>query len=308
MMERRTLVRSLPLLGFGAATLASCQQEKVTLEASVCEPTLSGQAPEIDLFYIDKGKGDPLLFIPGFTLSSDVFVHQVNAFAEHYRVIVIDPRSHGKSPMTLEGNNYPQHGADLHNLIECLDLRDITIVGWSFGALSAWSYAEQFGTDRLRTFVAIDMPPVPLSGNEGADIWVEAPVSSLSEAYHILANREGQAESMRDYAQSIMVQRDLTESELQEIVSWSLKTPPVIAQALFASGFFSDYLEIAKKIDIQLPSLMVVGDYWADTALPYLSRELPNTDVSVLGWHMMFWEHHEQFNKLLLSWLGAQEK
>ena len=241
----------------------------------------------------------------GFTFSSEVFRAQVEAFSRTHRVIAIDPRSHGQSPQTRSGNDYPQHGRDLQRLFERLDLNNITLIGWSFGALSAWSYVQQFGISRVGRFVCIDMPPVPLSANEAAGDWVEIPIDQLPAAYHALSTAEGQAGFLGHYAQNVMVQRELTPDELDWIVSLSLQTPSSAAQQLFASGCFSNYLETAKQIDADLPNLFILAEHWANIADPYIRQHFPNAAVETLGGHMMFWEHSEAFNKVISEFLAA---
>lgn len=53
---------------------------------------------DIELFYTEKGKGEPLLLLHGNGGSSEYFEHQIDYFAKEYHVIAIDTRGHGKSP------------------------------------------------------------------------------------------------------------------------------------------------------------------------------------------------------------------
>jgi non-heme chloroperoxidase len=53
--------------------------------------------PGSSIYYSDEGKGTPILFVPGWTMSSEVFAKQQAAFAKTHRVIVLDPRGQGRS-------------------------------------------------------------------------------------------------------------------------------------------------------------------------------------------------------------------
>ena len=53
--------------------------------------------PESSIYDSDEGKGTPIIFVPGWTMSSEVFVRQQAAFARTHRVIVVDPRGQGRS-------------------------------------------------------------------------------------------------------------------------------------------------------------------------------------------------------------------
>ena len=61
-------------------------------------------APGVEMFYQEKGSGQVLLFIPGWTFASEIFVKQFEGLSGSYRVIAIDPRSQGRSTKTAVGS------------------------------------------------------------------------------------------------------------------------------------------------------------------------------------------------------------
>ncbi|WP_281659022.1 alpha/beta hydrolase [Halobacillus sp. Cin3] len=262
--------------------------------------------PGVELYVEDHGSGDVLVFIPGFTFTTEVFSRQVDHFCKTHRTIVIDPRSHGRSTMTVHGNDYATHGADLQKVLQALKIENPILIGWSFGCLTVWEYIRQFGTDDMKGQVLIDMPPKSLSHNENQD-WVEGKLDDMAAAYtNYLRNPKGQRDFISAYANSVMVQRDLTEEELSWLVEQSLTTPYYIAANLFSSGLFSDYREEAASGSQQIPTLYVVAEHWSSTARPYLNKLAPQAAVDVLGGHMMFWEHHERFHTLMEAFLAKQ--
>ena len=92
--------------------------------------------PGIELFVQDVGAGVPIVFIPGWTFTAEVFSKQVEHFSKTNRVIVIDPRSHGRSTTAMHGNEYITHGRDLAKVLEKLELENIILAGWSCGYVS----------------------------------------------------------------------------------------------------------------------------------------------------------------------------
>lgn len=260
--------------------------------------------PGVEIYYEDKGEGTPIVFVPGWTFTGEVFDHQVAHFANTHRVITMDPRSQGRSSVTLHGNDYTTHAADLAKLIKALGLKDVVLVGWSFGCLAAWGYVRQEGLDALKAMVCIDLSPKPLSANPGD--WVEGPLDEIAGAYtSFLRSRQGQRDFVTYYADEVMVQRELLPEEMFWIVEQSFKTPPHVAAALFASGMFSNYIEEAKAVDASLPALSIIAEHWADTAVAFVNRHFPNTKTAVLGGHMMFWEHPDKFNAILGDFLAG---
>ncbi len=88
----------------------------------------------IDLYYEDHGSGRPVVLIHGWPLSGRSWESQVPALVDAgHRVVAYDRRGFGKSSQPWGGYDYDTFAADLHTLIEHLNLRDATLVGFSMG-------------------------------------------------------------------------------------------------------------------------------------------------------------------------------
>jgi non-heme chloroperoxidase len=262
-------------------------------------------APGVELYYESRGSGRPIIFIPGWTFTTEMFSRQLDHFSQNYQAIAIDPRSQGRSTKTLNGNDYLTHGADLAKFIQALDLKDVILVGWSFGCLQSWAYVRHAGLDNLKAVVSVDLSPKPLS-TEPTD-WVEGPLDEIAGAYNTyLTSPQGQRDFVSYYATEVMVQRPLSEQELFWILDQSQKTPCHTAAALFAAGMFCNFLDEARLIAENRPTLNIVAEHWADTARAFLNQHTPQARTESLGGHMMFWEHADQFNALLEEFLKSE--
>jgi len=260
--------------------------------------------PGVELYYEDRGQGTPVIFIPGWTFTTELFAHQMDHFSKTHRAITLDPRSHGRSTTTHHGNNYTTHGTDLAKFIDALELKNVVLAGWSFGCLTLWEYVRQQGLDNVKGAVCVDLSPKPLSVHDGD--WVEGPLDEIGGAYNAyLASPRGQRDFVEYYATEVMVQRELQPHELFWIIEQSLKTPTPIAANLFASGMFSDYMAEAGLLDESVPTFSIVAEHWAETAVSFMNKHFPKTKTAVLGGHMMFWEHAPSFNQLLDEFLAA---
>lgn len=73
----------------------------------------------------------PVIFVPGWTMSCEVYEHQLAHFADSsdYLALSYDPRAHGRSTQTPSGHYYEQHARDLRALITALRLHRIVLVG-----------------------------------------------------------------------------------------------------------------------------------------------------------------------------------
>lgn len=259
--------------------------------------------PGVELYYEGTGDGDPLIFIPGWTFTTEVFDKQVAHFSKIYRVVSFDPRSQGRSTVTVHGNDYATQSADLCKLIDHLHLRNPVIVGWSYGCLPLWGFVRLRGAKSLKGLVFVDMPPAPVTGKD--DDWVEMSVADAVEFYQSLTTSKGHRATVTSFAREAMVQRDLSGEELEWIVEQSTKCPHWATAAYCAAGMLSNYLPEAKEVDRTLPALFVVAESSADSAKAYLDAQLPNARLKALGQHFMFWEHSEDFNAILETYLQS---
>ncbi|WP_320936518.1 alpha/beta hydrolase [Enterocloster lavalensis] len=260
-------------------------------------------SPGIELHYLEKGEGRPLVFIPGLTFSGEIFKAQLEYFSGNYRVIAIDPRGQGLSAKTVDGNDYMTHGRDLAALMDGLGLDGAVLVGWSTGNLEVWSYIRQFGKEKLRGAVTIDMSPLPLSADPRW--WTEGTMEELSEvATQYLTSPEGSRAFFSDYATGVMIQHEMEPAELEYLLDISGRTPYWVCKALFCDAIFSNFLETAREVGAGMPSLMFIAEHWADVARPFVEQQLPGYEIQVMGGHLMFYEYPEKWNGLLEEFLN----
>jgi non-heme chloroperoxidase len=90
---------------------------------------------DIEIYYEDHGADPPVVLIHGYPLSGRAWDKQVPALLEAgHRVITYDRRGFGKSSRLVVGYDYDTFAADLHALLEHLDVRDAVLAGHLVGA------------------------------------------------------------------------------------------------------------------------------------------------------------------------------
>ena len=116
---------------------------------------------DVGLYYEDHGSGPPVVLIHGWPLSSRSWEQQVPALVEDgYRVITYDRRGFGASSQPWDGYDYDTLAADLHTLIEHLDLTGATLIGFSMGGGEVARYVGRYGIERVAKAVfAAAVPP-----------------------------------------------------------------------------------------------------------------------------------------------------
>ena len=125
----------------------------------------------IDLYYEDHGSGAPVVLIHGYPLSGRAWDKQVPALLEAgSRVIAYDRRGFGKSSQPTAGYDFDTLAADLNALMEKLDLRDATLVGYSMGTGEVTRYLAAYGSARVARAVLVSpIPPFLLQTDDNPD-------------------------------------------------------------------------------------------------------------------------------------------
>jgi pimeloyl-ACP methyl ester carboxylesterase len=90
--------------------------------------------PGVRLYVQDLGMGPPVVLLAGFGLSHPVWDAEVRELtAAGHRAVCVDLRGTGLSDKPLGGYGVPRLADDVGAVLEALDLREVTLVGWSFG-------------------------------------------------------------------------------------------------------------------------------------------------------------------------------
>jgi pimeloyl-ACP methyl ester carboxylesterase len=117
----------------------------------------------LDLHFVDKGDGKPVLLLHGFPELAYSWRHQIDALAgSGYRAVAPDMRGYGRSPAPDEVDAYDVVGlcGDVDRLLDTIGAERAAIVGHDWGATVAWHYALLY-PERTACVAGLSVPLVP---------------------------------------------------------------------------------------------------------------------------------------------------
>ncbi len=141
-----------------ALSLATAEGPAHAVEPIARTATTITTPDGVQLYYKDWGPKDgPVVTLShGWPLNADSWESQMIFLADHgFRVIAHDRRGHGRSSQPWEGNDMDHYADDLATVIQALDLRDVSLVGFSTGGGEVARYIGRHGTDRVKKAVLI---------------------------------------------------------------------------------------------------------------------------------------------------------
>ncbi len=99
-----------------------------------------------------EGSGEPLLWITGFAISSEIFTPIIGDYAGEFDCIRYDNRGAGRSPAPWRPTSIPELAGDAVRLLDALELDSAHVYGVSMGGMIAQEMAIRF-PDRVRSLV-----------------------------------------------------------------------------------------------------------------------------------------------------------
>ncbi|HSZ29406.1 MAG TPA: alpha/beta hydrolase [Pseudonocardiaceae bacterium] len=264
----------------------------------------------IDLYYEDHGTGTPIVLIHGYPLNGHSWEKQERVLLEAgYRVITYDRRGFGASSQPIVGYDYDTFAADLHALVEKLNLLDMVLVGFSMGTGEVTRYLSSYGSARVRKAALIaPIPPFLLKTTDNPEGVDQSVFDGIMAA--IVADRPAYLKEFLDNFYNVDKLGGTRISDQAWQLSFTVAAgASATATLLCVRTWLTDFRRDLPKINV--PVLVVQGD--EDRILPIDStgRRLPDLikDVRLIevagGPHNIGWTHPEEVNKALLDFLSG---
>ena len=258
----------------------------------------------VEIYYEVHGEGKPLFMLPGWTCTVGFWQKNVPELAKTCKVICMDMRGHGESEKVLRSHRISRYAMDVKNLLDYLDVKDVTVLGWSMGASILWSYIELFGNYRLKGLVCVDQAPLQYTGPDWA--WGQKGCYDVEMfirlCYDIKYNPRGAAEGLAHAC----LHHDPSAEEVKYIADEISKCPPYVRIEIMRDHTNLDWRDFIPQI--KLPALVCVARHsnvFPNEGSAWVGEHIPGARVEYFehSGHMLFWEEPEKFNKLIAGFV-----
>ncbi len=223
---------------------------------------------DISLYYQERGEGEPFFLLHGNGEDGTYFVNQMTYFSDRYRMIAVDTRGHGKSSRGTAPFSMEQFAADLHKLMDRLQIHKAIILGFSDGANIAMKFALKY-PDRVKALI--------LNGGninpEGVKKSIQIPIEVGYRFAKLFAGKSKKAKAH------------------MEILGLMVNEPDIKPEELCA---------------IHAPTLVIAGtrDMIKQRHTQSIAQNIPNAKLSIIpGDHFIANKSPKAFNKVVEDFL-----
>jgi len=226
-------------------------------DVRVADVAVSG---DVVLRYLTAGSGPPLVMLPGWSQTAELFRPQVETLSATHEVLALDHRGHGRSDTPAAGYHIHRLAADVHEVLTTLDLREVRLLGHSMGCAVIWSYLELFGDDRIAAVVLVDQMPCALRNPLWADADAEQAGATIDVdgLWAFTNGLRGDGEDPRIGFLSGTTSDGLDADVLDRLVAENLLFDRTLAAGLLFDTATHDWRAALGGIDV--PTLVVAGD------------------------------------------------
>jgi pimeloyl-ACP methyl ester carboxylesterase len=203
----------------------------------------------VNIRYIEKGEGEPLLLIHGFSVNTEFqWGGNLNRLAENYRVVALDARGHGKSDKPHGPEHYGALMADdCIRLLDHLDIDRAHVMGYSMGGAIVLNLVARY-PDRL------------LSAVVGGNGWAR-PGDEMEGFIEVLAQGLENGEGIKPLLLALTPagQEPMPEQQLNQMNAMAMAVNDPLALASVARSFPGFQVSREALESNRVPTTIIIG-------------------------------------------------
>lgn len=262
-----------------------------------------GRGPTATRLHVQReGSGEPLLWITGFAISSEIFSPVIDTYAAEFDCVRYDNRGAGRSPAPWRITSIPELAGDAVRLMDALGIDSAHVYGLSMGGMVAQEVAIRF-PDRVRGLVL----GCTTHGGPRAVLpspRIAAALTARSAPTEVRAQLVGQALFSEEFRRR---EPALVRSHLGLLNAHRTSARGAVSH-LAASTYHDTRARLGR---IAAPTLVLHGD--VDVLTPpanarLLADAIPDATLALVrgAGHAYLLEQPQESHRLFLDWLRAR--
>ncbi|MFX0022229.1 MAG: alpha/beta fold hydrolase [Candidatus Hermodarchaeota archaeon] len=256
---------------------------------------------DLDINYLKRGKGEPLLMFQGLGQSIGSWTFQIPFFKRRMMVIALDNRGIGKSSRPDYPYTMDMFIDETNALLEHLQIKDqLHVIGISMGGMIAQQFALKY-SKKVKSLIllatAAYMNPKPL-----IDKYKHFKELSLNEAF------KERLELMfsPDFIRKVQQDESLSETLKNKLI---FENPPTMQDYKNRGAAIAEHDTRDLLYNITQPTLIITGS--DDKIIPmnesrYLHEKIPNSKLEVIegyGHGSLLIEDFERINNIIWGFI-----
>jgi len=251
----------------------------------------------IQLYYDDKGSGQPIDFVHGHPFNHTMWKYKIDHFSKEYHLIMPDLRGYGRTEVTPGRVMLDEMALDILHLLDALQIQQAVLCGLSMGGQIVLDFYRLF-PHKVKALIIVD-----------SDARGETPESyqqRMEKAATIqkVGMKQHTDDTIHQYIAPASVKNTPVYTHLYEMMSTT--SAEGAAAAHKGRGQRRDHLPFLPHIHV--PALIIVGEEDFFTPEPIarlMSDAIPDAQLAVIpgAGHLPNMEKPEEFNKIVYSFL-----
>jgi pimeloyl-ACP methyl ester carboxylesterase len=274
-------------------------------------PSLSPRTIQIEgntIFYVVKGKGDPLLLIHGYGAGFWVWEKQIEILSRSHKVYALDLLGHGYSDRPKIEYRPETYIYFLKDFMDGAGVERATLIGNSMGGGIAWAAAALF-PELVKKLILIDcVPPDVLNQVRNESFRALAVIKNIPFLPYLVISSRDKSSIKRVLKECVVDVARITPGVVnrQYVLSRIKGTSWVLTSTLKNARDTSRLKAYLSRIDC--PTLLIWGE--RDLIFPpavgkILHRAIKGSKLIVVekSGHIPMWETPEEVNRVILDFL-----
>jgi pimeloyl-ACP methyl ester carboxylesterase len=266
----------------------------------------------VSLDYRVDGSGPgTLVMLHGWSQSRAMFDRALPLLSASTRVVTFDQRGHGESAKPKHGARIARLAADLHELLDHLNIESAHLLGHSMGASVLWSFIDSYGQSRIRSLIVVDQPSACV-----VLPWMTPEEGAQAGAILDFPGAEGFVKAIADDDRDTrhgflvsMLTKDIPADDLAFMSAENLKLPPEWGARLLLDHVMQDWRDVLPLVDV--PTLVLAGEvsHVAPASQEWTAAHIPGAAFRAFtrnegGAHFAFYENPAPFCEVVTKFIG----